>query len=348
MEKKSLKTLSISGLIVGFIAMLFSSWWLGIAAIILAFLLYRKQAADVDGKKYFVMAIIAGVLGCIGIVESVMDMIEQKKKDEMKAKNEAFISNMESFVSELSPLTIEDVNINGDFSKYFKVKSVSIEPKSIERDNYSKSITADELEESDFTQKWMVKMLLERSGIKLSSNSDTYYTGDIKFVFEDKNGYPISETEENNYLNEDDFYKTIGQTIDFEYTFKLGEGKEKDALSKIKSLKIDSELKKGSHYKDELENLRNQQNEAVSETNDNSSANDWDDVLNDYENYVNEYIAFYKKTKAGDLSAMSDYQNMMQKAQSFADKLQKAGNDLTASQMARYQKITMKMANAMK
>lgn len=351
-SKKSLKILSISSLIVGFIAMLFNSWWLGAVAIVLAFFLYRQQKDETDSKKYFIMAIIAGVLGCIGIVDSVMDKVEQKKKDEMRAKNESFIANMENFVSELSSLTIENeyVKINGDISKFFKVKSVSIEPQKIEKDNYSKSLTEEEFEENDFVQKWTAKLLFERSGIKLSSKSDTYYTGNLKIVFEDESGYPISETEITEDLGKEDFYKSIGETIAYEYTFKLGKGKDTDALSKIKSLKIDSEIEKGSHYQDQLEELQNAVNQTtVNKSNGNSSgSNDWDEVLDEYEDYVDKYISLYKKAMKGDASALSEYPGLMKKAESFSTKLQKAGNDLSAAQMSRYTKITMKMANAIK
>ncbi len=267
--KKDLKTLSISSITVGVIAMLFNSWLFSIAAIILAFFLYRRQEGNTDSKKHFIIAIITAILGCIGIVGFVLDKIEQSKKEETKAKNEALISDMKSFVSELSPITIDDVKINGDFSKYFKVKSIRIEPKEIENENYltDRELGEKELEENSFVQNWTAKLLFERSGIKLSSNSDTYYTGDMKFVFEDESGYPITATENDENLSEDDFYKALGETISYEYTFILGKGKEKDALSKIKSLKVESKLQKGSHYKDELQKRKDEWNDAIDKYN---------------------------------------------------------------------------------
>lgn len=351
-DQKTVKALSISSLIVGALAMLSHSWWLGLAAIVLAFFLYYKQANKVETKKYFIMAIIAAIFGCIGIVESIVDMVEQKKRDEMQAKNESFTADMENYLSELSTVTIENENvkINGGITKFFKVKSISIEPKEI-FNNSSKSITTEELNEDDFTQKWTAKILFERSGIKLPSNSDTYYTGEFEMVFEDETGYPISETKEKKYLSKEDFYKSIGETLAFEYSFKLGKGKEKDALSKIKSLNIDSELEKGSHYQDNLKELQNAVKSAAKTTNGdsgNAKGNDWDSVLDDYESYVDNYISLYKKAMKGDMSALSEYQSMMQKAQSLSKKLEKAGNTLTAAQASRYQKITMKMANAIK
>ena len=73
-----------------------------------------------------------------------------------------------------------------------------------------------------------------------------------------------------------------------------------------------------------------------------SSSSDWDKVLDSYEKYVNEYIAVYKKVQAGDASAYSQLASLMEKYQ----KLDKASGELTASQLARLQKINVKLAKA--
>ena len=78
-----------------------------------------------------------------------------------------------------------------------------------------------------------------------------------------------------------------------------------------------------------------------------SSSEDWDALLNSYEEYVDKYIAFLKKAKAGDMSALAEYPALMQKAQEYADKLEKAkGDELTPAQMTRFNKIQMKMLEA--
>ena len=43
---------------------------------------------------------------------------------------------------------------------------------------------------------------------------------------------------------------------------------------------------------------------------------------------------------------MTEYPALLEKAQEFSAKMQDAQGDMTASQWARYNKITMKMANA--
>lgn len=76
------------------------------------------------------------------------------------------------------------------------------------------------------------------------------------------------------------------------------------------------------------------------------SSTNWDAVLDEYESYVNQYIAFMKKAQKGDMSAMSDYAKMLEKAERFSDKLGGAEDEMTSTQLSRYVKITNKMANA--
>lgn len=77
-----------------------------------------------------------------------------------------------------------------------------------------------------------------------------------------------------------------------------------------------------------------------------SSSADWDDVLDSYENYVDKYITLAKKVAAGDMSAMAEYTSLMEEAQELGERLDGAKGEMSASQMARYNKITMKMATA--
>lgn len=76
------------------------------------------------------------------------------------------------------------------------------------------------------------------------------------------------------------------------------------------------------------------------------SSTNWDAVLNEYESYVNQYIALMKKAQKGDMSAMSDYAKMLEKAERLSDKLDDAEDEMTSTQLSRYMKITSKMASA--
>ena len=84
----------------------------------------------------------------------------------------------------------------------------------------------------------------------------------------------------------------------------------------------------------------------ISNTN-SSSKNEWDQVLDEYEKYVDQYIKFYKKAMNGDMSAMSEYVNLLEKAEKISDQLKDAQGDMTNAQMKRYLSITQKMSNAL-
>ena len=73
---------------------------------------------------------------------------------------------------------------------------------------------------------------------------------------------------------------------------------------------------------------------------------DWDEVLTSYEEYVDKYISFAKKAAKGDVTALAKYPALLQKAEKLSDKLENAEDEMTSAQMARYSKITMKLAKA--
>lgn len=76
------------------------------------------------------------------------------------------------------------------------------------------------------------------------------------------------------------------------------------------------------------------------------SSNDWDSILDDYEKYIDKYIKLYKKAKAGDTSALTEYPALLEKAQSLSNKLSGAQGDLKPAQASRFMKLQQKLANA--
>lgn len=83
-----------------------------------------------------------------------------------------------------------------------------------------------------------------------------------------------------------------------------------------------------------------------SETSSSSGSSDWDELLDSYEQYVDDYIALLKKAKNGDMSAISEYASVLQDANDLNSKIGRAKSDLSSSQLARYNKISMKLAKA--
>lgn len=78
-----------------------------------------------------------------------------------------------------------------------------------------------------------------------------------------------------------------------------------------------------------------------------ASSTDWDKVLDSYEKYVNQHIAVYKKVQAGDMNAYNEMASLMEKYQKLAEQLEEAQDEMTEAQVARYLKITQKLASAL-
>lgn len=78
-----------------------------------------------------------------------------------------------------------------------------------------------------------------------------------------------------------------------------------------------------------------------------SGSEDWDKVLDEYEEFIDKAMAYAKKAKEGDISAMAEYASLLESAESLQKKLENAGSNLSAAQAVRLNKIAAKMANAM-
>lgn len=74
---------------------------------------------------------------------------------------------------------------------------------------------------------------------------------------------------------------------------------------------------------------------------------DWDAILDEYERYTDKCISYVKKAANGDMSALSDMASLMESAESLGDKLEKASDNLSVAQAARYTRITAKLASVM-
>lgn len=73
---------------------------------------------------------------------------------------------------------------------------------------------------------------------------------------------------------------------------------------------------------------------------------DWDSVLDDYEQYVDKYISLVKKASSGDMSALEEYAEFLEKAEALSSKLSNAKDNMTSAQVSRYMRISAKMTNA--
>ncbi len=77
-----------------------------------------------------------------------------------------------------------------------------------------------------------------------------------------------------------------------------------------------------------------------------SSSKNWDKVLADYESYTDKYIQLLKKANSGDMSAMTEYVSMLEKAQALQESLEDADDEMTPAQLQKFMKIQQKLLNA--
>ena len=125
-------------------------------------------------------------------------------------------------------------------------------------------------------------------------------------------------------------------------TFDCPEGAKQLKVSSTFEVNIDDSSDE-SDYETETTDDSYESSETAEET---SGSENWDELLRSYEEYVDKYISFAKKAAKGDMSALSEYPAIMEKAQEYCDQLENAKNDMSASQLAKYNKITSKLTKA--
>ncbi len=117
-----------------------------------------------------------------------------------------------------------------------------------------------------------------------------------------------------------------------------------DKIENLKNFQITSALQKENSSSSSVS--PNSENESLNGSI--SSDSDIDKMLDDYENYVDQYIVYVKKASEGDMTALSEYPSLMEKANQLQSSLQEAqnNNNFSADQMKRMVSIQQKMTNA--
>ena len=77
-----------------------------------------------------------------------------------------------------------------------------------------------------------------------------------------------------------------------------------------------------------------------------TKSEDWDAILKDYEVFIDKYISLMKKAQSGDMTALTEYTEYLEKATALSNKLGNAGSNLSASQAAKFAKLQAKLAKA--
>lgn len=73
---------------------------------------------------------------------------------------------------------------------------------------------------------------------------------------------------------------------------------------------------------------------------------DFDEWLTSYEEFYNEYLDLLKKASNGDMEALSEYPEMLKKAQELGEKMQKAQGATTPEQWKKYLELQTKLLKA--
>ena len=236
------------------------------------------------------------------------------------------------------------VKITGDCSNYFTIDGDSVKimlTKVEEREHGWEVRAVVPLAKTSEAKTWSeLKALphIEKSGWAGMMGFNGCYP---RITYLDANGTDIDlDLTSGDGINE--FLKDEGTTsenLSIKYYWEHERGKYEDCkakFDKVSGIKLVIDLSFEEQFADEKP--------GMSET---SSISDWDAVLDEYEKYVNTYVSLYKKAMNGDMSAMEEYASMLEKAENFSSKLENASGDLTASQIARMNRINQKMLNSM-
>lgn len=136
---------------------------------------------------------------------------------------------------------------------------------------------------------------------------------------------------------------TVRWSFDFDSDKKPAKFRLTSAYEEVDSSDWDSD---SSSSDDDESSSSDDDDDDDTDSYSSSGSQDWDALLNSYEQYVDKYISYMKKAAKGDMSALSEYPALMEKAQEFSDKLSGAQGQMTSAQWSRYMKITNKMTQA--
>lgn len=84
----------------------------------------------------------------------------------------------------------------------------------------------------------------------------------------------------------------------------------------------------------------------TSSSDDEVADGDFDEYLDTYEEFCNEYTDLLKRASEGDADAISEYPEILKKAQELGEKMQKVQGNATPEQIARFAEIQKKFLNS--
>ncbi len=233
-------------------------------------------------------------------------------------------------------LTVADTHISGPLGEYFTL----VDKPYLYKTDWSKDEVTVELEcikpLPEDKKAYIGCVVEDADGLTIiNSPADHDSFNDYSLLRTATPGEKITVTVKNHYNKLED--NTGAQKL--RLTSQI-EDEEPDTPAPVVSSSVVEETKEASSSTEAS-------TEASTSVSSSSSGENWDEILDEYEAYVDKLASIYKKIKAGDMSAYSEYAGLMSSAESLSSKLSEAKGTMTSSQWSRYNKILRKMTSAM-
>lgn len=136
------------------------------------------------------------------------------------------------------------------------------------------------------------------------------------------------------------------KTVSFKHSIGFAREKAANVMTNANTFEIIDDGFTNEKPREENYSSNDSDSNSSDDSNAAISSSEWDDVLNDYDEYVDDYIKVMKKAANGDMDAIGESADLMQKAQSLGDKLENAKSSMNGKQINRFLKIQQKLANA--
>lgn len=189
-----------------------------------------------------------------------------------------------------------------------------------------------------FTSPFHGIMILDKNNLPMLENPLPVQDPDalLKFITEGKAGDEKEISFAFTMLNEEQFKKILSEAVTIKFS---------GMSYNINDIIPPAEDSQQTVSEDAAVSDEGETAEGVDEGGSESSE-DVDELLADYEQYYDSYIKMIRKANKGDVTALADYADMLQKLQEIGNKIENVKGDLDAKQLAAFNRIHNKLLKA--
>ena len=227
-------------------------------------------------------------------------------------------------------VSVDNTTIGGKLSSYFTLVDKTYKYKKGIVDEVNVELQCIEPLPENLKAYIAVEVLDEDGNVISARKADAWSFSDYDVLRQTSSGQTVTIKIEN--------HENVGEEIPAKIRLS-SIVEEDDEINGSNSLTSDE-----SSSDDDVASILDESDDDIISTS--SGSEDWDELLESYEEYVNKYISYVKKASKGDMDALSEYPALLEKAQEFCDKMKNAQSNMSTSQWAKYNKITMKLAKA--